>query len=208
MKKHLDPTARGPSMTAVKQVVSLFEYLTAGPHHFGSRSEYVQGTVVQKSAAGGVHGDIQSLVSREVSNSFRKKPTDDGRGGWWIKTETSILLPRMQEVRIPDVLGWRRDRVPENPTNWPVEILPDWVCEVSVATLREDLREKKHAYEREEIPFYWVVDCHSDRIIGFQLQNSKYTQIFELFKEDGLQALPPFQANPFNLNVMFGDDPE
>jgi hypothetical protein len=36
-----------------------------------------------------------------------------------------------RNVLVPDLGGWRRERMPQFPTNHIFDIVPDWVCEVS-----------------------------------------------------------------------------
>jgi Uma2 family endonuclease len=57
-------------------------------------------------------------------------PFDHGRGGpggSWIVTEPGIELPNTPEIS-PDVVGWRRERMPELPGDEPIRVVPNWVC--------------------------------------------------------------------------------
>ena len=73
-------------------------------------------------------------------------------------TEVEIEL-ETHHVYVPDVSGWRRDRVSERPTGRPVRARPDWVCEVlSPANARQDLVTKLRSYHACAIPHYWIVD--------------------------------------------------
>jgi len=51
-----------------------------------------------------------------------------GPGGWWILDEPEIHLDR--HVVVPDIAGWRRERLPALPETAWFAIAPDWVCEV------------------------------------------------------------------------------
>jgi Uma2 family endonuclease len=193
--------------TAIK-LLSLEEFLLIPEEQVGKRAQYIDGQIVQKAEPSGEHGDLQSCVSGEIREKFKGKGTDDGMGGWWLKTETSIHFTKSNQVRIPDISGWKRARVPEKPKGCPVRERPDWVCEIAVSTLRSDLRETKQILELEGVPFYWVVDAANDRLVIFELSEGKLIQTAEHFKEDGLQRLPPFQAAELDLRLLFGDDPE
>ena len=39
----------------------------------------------------------------------------DGPGGWWILIEPEIHFVRDTEIAVPDLAGWRRDRLPSLP---------------------------------------------------------------------------------------------
>ena len=80
-------------------------------------------------------------------------PFDRGRGGpggWWIIDEPELHLG--EEVVVPDLAGWRRERMPDYPHTAYVSLAPDWVCEViSASTRRLDLHGKRPVYAREGV---------------------------------------------------------
>ena len=58
-------------------------------------------------------------------------PFDRGRGGpggWRILDEPELHLAA--DVLVPDLAGWRRDRLPTLPEQPYFDLAPDWVCEV------------------------------------------------------------------------------
>ena len=60
-----------------------------------------------------------------------------GPGGWWIVDEPELHLD--WNVLVPDLAGWRRERLPELPREAFFTLAPDWVCEVlSPSTARLD----------------------------------------------------------------------
>ena len=74
----------------------------------------------------------------------------DGPGGWWIFHEPELHFG--EDVVVPDVVGWRRERMAELPTTDYVTLAPDWTCEVLFAETRElDLEAKRPAYAREGV---------------------------------------------------------
>ena len=69
----------------------------------------------------------------------------DGPGGWWIFHEPDLHFG--EDVLVPDVTGWRRERMPKLPDTDYVILAPDWACEVlSPATRRFDLVDKRPVY--------------------------------------------------------------
>ena len=58
-------------------------------------------------------------------------PYDDevgGPGGWWILDEPELHFD--EDVLVPDLAGWRRERMPALPETAYFVLAPDWVCEV------------------------------------------------------------------------------
>jgi Uma2 family endonuclease len=55
---------------------------------------------------------------------------DGGPGGWWILMEPEIHFVPEIEAAVPDLAGWRRERMAALPETPYFEIPPDWICEV------------------------------------------------------------------------------
>lgn len=51
-----------------------------------------------------------------------------GPGGWVLLPEPELHLSG--EALVPDMAGWRRERMPEMPLVPAFTLVPDWVCEV------------------------------------------------------------------------------
>ena len=74
-----------------------------------------------------------------------------GPGGWWVMHEPELHLG--EDILVPDVAGWRRERMPSISETWDAAITPDWVCEALSESTRElDLNAKRPVYAREGIP--------------------------------------------------------
>jgi hypothetical protein len=50
-----------------------------------------------------------------------------GPGGWVILDEPRVRF--FDEVRVPDIAGWRVERY-QDPEGGPYVVIPDWICEV------------------------------------------------------------------------------
>jgi len=49
-----------------------------------------------------------------------------GPGGWWILDEPELHFG--EQVVVPDLAGWRRERLPAMPEEAFFSLAPDWVC--------------------------------------------------------------------------------
>ena len=68
-----------------------------------------------------------------------------GPGGWWILDEPELHLG--EHIVVPDLAGWRRERLAALPEEAFFSLAPDWVCEVlSPSTESIDRRRKLPIY--------------------------------------------------------------
>src|SRR5258706_8899745 len=105
------------------------------------RHEIIDGELVEKDAATGRHGETQARLSGELG-PYDRRPGGRLPGGWRFATETEIQLAP-NEIFRPDVAGWRRERLAVMPSEFPVLVRPDWVCEILSKNKRNDLIKKK-----------------------------------------------------------------
>lgn len=169
--------------------------------------ELLAGDVVQKAVPSGEHGDAQAGIVVAVRPAYQRRTGGSGGpGGWWIVTEVEVLLPSGEVVR-PDVVGWRRDRVPARPTGTPVPQLPDWVCEViSPTNANTDTVKKLRTYHVARVPHYWIVDPRDATLTVMRWTADGYTTV--LRAERGEVVRPePFEAIELVVGTLFGDDP-
>jgi Uma2 family endonuclease len=118
---------------------------------------------------------------------------DDGPGGWWILAEAELHLHG--NVFVPDISGWRRERVPEFPDVAAVDIAPDWVCEVvSPRTTKLDRFTKLPKYAANEIAHVWIVDPNN-RSLEIYRRNGLTYILVQVFDED---ETPVVRAEPFD----------
>ena len=104
-------------------------------------------------------------------------PFDRGRGGpggWRILFEPELHLGR--DVLVPDLAGWRRDRLPALPEEAYFSVSPDWVCEVvSPSTAAIDRVKKLTIYARERVRHAWMIDPIARTLEVLRLENGRWT---------------------------------
>ena len=126
---------------------------------------------------------------------------DDGPGGWRILYEPELHLAG--EVLVPDLAGWRRERMPELPDTAYFTLAPDWVCEVlSPSTRKLDLVHKRPIYASAEIVHLWLVDPVERILEAFRLHDGKW-QLIATVEDDDPVRIAPFEAVTFSLAELW-----
>ncbi|MCA9608916.1 MAG: Uma2 family endonuclease [Myxococcales bacterium] len=189
---------------AARRGVTLEEFLAIPAHE--RFHELLGDELVEKATPSGEHGDAQAGVVSAVRPPYQRRGGPGGPGGWWIATEVETKLPDGAIVR-PDVLGWRRERGPERPTGTPVEVLPDWVCEVvSESNANVDTVKKLRLYHAAAVPHYWIVDPRDATLTVLSHAPEGYITVLRAERGEVVRP-PPFDAVELPIGVLFGDDP-
>jgi Uma2 family endonuclease len=109
------------------------------------------------------------------------------------------------DVFLPDVSGWRKERVPERPRGRPIRVRPDWICEVlSPSNASVDLGPKRVAYHRAGVPHYWVVDPEHETLLVYRATAEGYVLALSAGREDVVRA-EPFDAIELRVRELFGE---
>ena len=99
-----------------------------------------------------------------------------------------------EDILVPDVAGWRRERLPRIQETWDEVIAPDWVCETMADSTRElDLNGKRPVYAREGIPHLWLVEPTDRTLDAFEVQEGQWVLIASV-KDDDPVSIGPFDA--------------
>lgn len=105
-------------------------------------------------------------------------PAEDepGKKGWVILFEVEIWLDRKHTtLLVPDLAGWRRDRMPEIPDVQTLDLAPDWVCEgISPATAGHDKGRKREIYAKNKVGHLWYADPKLETLEIFTLDRGSY----------------------------------
>ncbi len=126
-----------------------------------------------------------------------------GPGGWWILGEPELHLAK--DVLVPDVAGWRRQRMPSIPETAFLAIAPDWVCEiVSPSTASLDRVKKLAAYAREHVAFAWIVDPLARTLEVLRLESGRWVMASVHAGSEIVRA-EPFGDIEFSLATLWVD---
>jgi len=124
-----------------------------------------------------------------------------GPGGWIILVEPEIGLG--DDILVPDLAGWKRERFPiEEDHNW-ISAVPDWVCEIlSPNSIRADRIIKMTAYAKHQIPYFWLVDPMNKTLDVLKLQSGRWVILGTYAEHDQVKA-EPFQEIAFDLSNLW-----
>ena len=148
------------------------------------------------------HAVASSVLGGKLMNPFHLG--EGGPGGWFILDEPELHL--REDVLVPDLGGWRRERMPKPPSTAAVTLAPDWVCEVlSPSTFALDRGAKLPVYAREGVRHVWLLDPLARTLEVFRLEGARYTL---LGTHTGLARVraEPFEALELALSVLWGED--
>lgn len=117
--------------------------------------EIIEGELIVSPRPAAPHALTASVIGGDLMAPFGKGR--GGPGGWWIVDEPELHLGR--HVLVPDVAGWRRERMPAFTAEPFFTLPPDWVCEiVSPRSWRNDRARKLPIYLEHGVGWAWLVD--------------------------------------------------
>jgi Uma2 family endonuclease len=170
----------------------------------GRAVEIVGGDIVEKAQPSFEHGSAQSGLSGPLFG-FRGPGGPDGPGGWWLATEVEVQYED-HEVYRHDLVGWRREWVTGRPSERPVRVRPDWVCEVlSLSNASNDTVKKHRVSHRHGVPHYWLLDPDALTLRVLRWTREGYLEALSATVDERVRA-EPFEAIALSLRDVFGRD--
>jgi Uma2 family endonuclease len=167
------------------------------------KGEIVDGELFTQPRPRARHGRAIVFLAHHLGGEFDFD--DGGPGGWVILTEPGIELPDAPEIA-PDLAGWRAERFTW-PDDAPIQLVPDWVCEVlSPSNARWDQRKKFPYYARVGVPWLWVVNPAEQTVEIRRLEKGGWTVVAKFHGDDRMRA-EPFDAVEIPLRKMWAPAP-
>lgn len=158
-------------------------------------AEIVGGDLVTSPRPAPRHARAASSLGGELYGPFDRGR--GGPGGWVILDEPELHLSG--DALVPDLGGWRRERMPVLPEVTAFELAPDWVCEVlSPSTAPLDRTRKLPIYARERVQHVWLVDPSPRTLEVLRLDGSGY-RIVGAWHGDAIVNVEPFDAHALHL---------
>jgi Uma2 family endonuclease len=175
--------------------------LDALPPHL--KGEIIDGELFVQPRPRAAHANVETLIVGDLNPSYQR-----GRGGpdgWWILAEPGIETAESPEFW-PNVADWPRERLPALPTDAPIRIVPDWICEVLSPTTRGyDLVTKRRFYARMGVQWLWYVDFEARAVTVSRLQDTRWVEIAVEGGDDKVR-LEPFEAVELDLSEWWRTD--
>jgi Uma2 family endonuclease len=203
------PSAPGPPLppTSASYFDALYEQIARLPE--GVTGEILRPDRIETMSR---PGSSHRWTAKHCGDSLRPFDRSLGGAGWWIEVEAEIRFPGdmvLPEGRlvVPDLAGWRSSRVPERPGGNPIELVPQWCCEISSpATARKDRFEKLPLYAASGVEHIWLVDPDAHTVEVFQADAAGLLLV-RLAQEGEQAELPPFESVVFDLSRWWEPPP-
>lgn len=176
--------------------LATYEDLLALPEHLVG--EILDGDLFALPRPSPRHALAASGLGAAVFDRFAKPGGGDSPGGWWILYEPELHLDA--DILVPDIAGWRRERMTTLPEKAFFELAPDWCCEVlSPTTEAIDRGRKMKVYAREGVSHLWLVNPIHRTLEAYRLVAGRWT-LLATFVGDAEVHAEPFEAIALDMS--------
>jgi Uma2 family endonuclease len=148
------------------------------------------------------HALAISSLCEELIGPFSKGKRG-GPGGWIILADPEVHLGGDNEVFVPDIGGWKKERLPTLPEEAHITVVPNWVCEIlSPSNARLDRVKKVPKYASFGVEYLWLINPRDKTLEAFRLENAKWVLLSTHADTDKIRV-PPFEAMEFDLGELW-----
>lgn len=167
--------------------------------------ELIDGELYSSPRPAARHAKAASVLGMDLGTPFQRGR--GGPGGWWIIDEPELHFGK--DVLVPDLAGWRQERMARIPNVPYFELAPDWICEVlSPATAKLDTVRKLPRYARAGVQYAWIVDPIHRRLEVFRQEQGHWVLV-EVPEANNRVRAAPFEAIELELDSLgLEDTPE
>ena len=166
--------------------------------------EIIGGQLYTQPRPTGPHALASSSLGADLHGAYQRGR--GGPGGWWIIDEPELHFIRDTLVLVPDIAGWRRERLPHIPQDQRFEVVPDWVCEVpSPSTAKTDRVIKMPIYAEHGVAHVWLLDPLARTLEAFVLNQGRWL-VIGLFKDQDEISVAPFTEIRLPLSGLWVED--
>ncbi|MDY7226320.1 Uma2 family endonuclease [Hyalangium rubrum] len=145
------------------------------------------------------HSRVTIVLSGKLMDPFDHGT--GGPGGWLLLYEPELHLRR--NVLVPDLAGWRRERMPELPDTVGATLAPDWVCEVlSPSTMKLDRGRKMGVYAREGVKHLWLMDPVAQLLEVYRLEGGRWL-LLGTHEGNATVRAEPFEVLDLELGAVW-----
>jgi Uma2 family endonuclease len=191
---------RPQQMSVPAQKLAVYQDLLRLPDDV--RAEILAGHVITAPAPLPKHSKAQRALGNFVGGPFDDDDGHGGPGGWWIFVEVDIQFGPHDVVR-PDLSGWRRERLVNPGEQRPIEVAPDWVCEIlSPSTAARDKVAKRKLYAKHGVRHYWIVDVDARTLEAFELSDGRW-MLVDSYDDTAVARIRPFDEVELTIQRLF-----
>ena len=174
-----------------------YEDLCAVPENFVA--EILAGELYASPRPASPHAHAGGRLFIRLGGPFQDG--EGGPGGWWFLIEPELHFG--SDVLVPDIAGWRRERMPKIPSVAYFTLAPDWLCEVlSPSTKAIDRRKKLPVYAREGVGHVWLVDPLLQTLEVLRLESERWSKV-AAHEADAKVRAEPFDAIDLALRALW-----
>ncbi len=165
-------------------------------------AEIVNGELFLSPRPAGPHTRVASLLGSELTGPFDRGR--GGPGGWILLDEPELHLG--DDIVVPDLAGWRRERMPVIANDAYFTVAPDWVCEVlSPSTEKLDRAYKlPTVYARADVQHAWLISPARRTLEVFRRHMNAWLLVATL-RDDEKARVEPFEAIELDLTLLWSD---
>jgi Uma2 family endonuclease len=177
-----------------------YDDLVAVPDHLVA--EIVDGELWTSPRPAPRHATAHTELLFELAGRSRR--SRGGPGGWRILLEPELHLG--DQAVVPDIAGWRLERMPQLPDTAYFAVAPDWVCEIlSPSTALLDRAKKLRVYAEHSVRHAWLVDPILRTLEVLRLADGRWT-LLETHAGDVVVRAEPFESLELELSLLWGEN--
>jgi Uma2 family endonuclease len=179
-----------------------YDDVLAAPEH--QVAEILDGELFLSPRPAARHARAAAILGSQIVDPFDRESGDPVRpGGWWLLGEPELHLG--PDVVVPDLAGWRRERMARIPDAPWFELAPDWLCEIlSPSTAGIDRGRKLPIYARVGVRHVWLLDPVIRMLEVLVLQGERWSIAAVHGGSDAVRA-EPFAAIELELARLWID---
>lgn len=170
--------------------------------HEDEAGEVVAGQLRTAPSALPKHSRAMRALGGAIGKPFDDDDGRGGPGGWWILLEVDVQFTDHDIVR-PDLAGWRRERLVAPWDTRPIEVVPDWICEIlSPSNAAYDRVTKAKLYAEHGVQHFWLLDPGERILEAFALSAGLWTCIGS-YDDSATARVKPFEAIELAVDALF-----
>ncbi len=168
-------------------------------------AQVIDGDLVLMPRPAAAHAVATSALGAELIPPFSRGK--GGPGGWVLLFEPELHLGARgcEDILVPDLAGWRRERMPVVEDAAHFTLAPDWICEVlSPGTAKTDRADKLPIYAREQVSHVWLVDPAARTLEILRREGSRWLLV-GVWSDTARVKGEPFEALDLELGALWAD---